>query len=217
MDDETSYELPSQYIGAFIKVIAKAYRQRVQFDQLLRCELNKDPHTVAPTSKEDMLVVADIAVDNADAEGWLLNLIEAVARDKPENLHVKAFYAKYKAFIQKQRANNLPDTASIVSYPPMASHITSLPPQGKQPQTHQFSEAWQTVEHLSHGTDVVYPGDGQMLPVASSVILPQPQNGPQFSFRYFRGAGCHSSGICKGSFSETGEGKRYDFSQRAFL
>lgn len=68
-------DIPPQLIGELVDAIADAYRQKVQFDQLLRRELDKNPRAVAPISSDDMMAVADAAVDNAGAEGWLHDLI----------------------------------------------------------------------------------------------------------------------------------------------
>lgn len=211
-------DIPPKLIGELVDAIADAYRKKVLFDQMLRRKLDKDPRAVAPISSDDMRVVADAAVDNAGAEGWLHDLIEAVARDKSRNPFVKAFYPKYKAYTQGQQANNVPDAAPDVSYPPTTSPLTIFPSQEKQFQTHPFSEIQrQTIEHLSHDTDVESLGVRQVSPMAASPVLPQSQNGPQFSFRYFRDAGCSSSSIRKSGSSDIYGSSRDNLIREAFL
>lgn len=210
MDDDTSHEIPGDYIGELVEAIADAYRQKAKLDLLLRSKLNKKPHKVASVESTNMSVVAYAVVDSAEAEGWLHNLIMAVGQDQPDNPFVKAFYTKYKEFIRRQHANHLPGTALGVSYPLMAPPIISLPSQGKRHQTHPPSDAQQTVEHFSHERDSASSDERPMPPMfASSVVLPQPQSGPQFSFRYFRGAGCYSSGM----YGSSG----YNFTRQPFL
>lgn len=202
MGDNIPHELPKDYFGEFVQAIAHAFRKKKKLALMLRIRLDKKLREVAPTESNDMRIIAQDLIEDAESDGWLHELILAVVQEKPKNVLIKAFYDKYQKLIHKQPDYRLPDTTTSSGFQPlMSSNIIQLPNQGKQPHTHPPHELQQSEMQLAFD-NARLPAQGDIrasIMPSSSTIPFQPQGGQRFSFHYFRGAWRYSPAMSETS------------------
>lgn len=199
MDDGTAYELPRDYIRELVQAIADAFRKKEKLALMLRSKLDKKFHEVVSVEGNDMIAIAYDLFDNAEADGWLHDLILAIAEEKPQNPRVKAFYKKYQKLNKKQSTSQLSDTiTSGETHQQPSSNILHFSHQGKHPPAPAPHEpqmgAGPTFEKIHPQDQGNIPAP--IIPVSSSTILSPSQNSQRFSFRYFRSTRRYSSAVC---------------------
>ena len=99
-------KLEAEHYQEFTEILVRAFPTKQELTKMLRFRLDKHLDSIAREGGLEDIVFK--IIENAQAKGWVMELIEGAREDNPRNTELEAFEKKIKQHYKQTKEKDIP-------------------------------------------------------------------------------------------------------------